>query len=52
MTSYEGNAIDFLKSNNIRFTVSKTEIKKCNWDNNKLHFCHTVRFLIVRLENL
>ena len=43
MCEYEKNAIDFLKRNNIRFSVIRTTTERCDWDN-KQHYAHYVRF--------
>lgn len=42
MNEYDVKAEEFLKKNNIRFSVLRTTVEKA-WDN-KSHYCHYVRF--------
>ena len=42
MNEYEIKAEEFLKKNNIRFSVLRTTVEKA-WDD-KSHYCHYVRF--------
>ncbi len=43
MSEYEKQAVNFLKRNNIRFSVLRTTVETCEWDN-KSHYRHYVRF--------
>lgn len=43
MNEYDVQANEFLKKNNIRFSVLETYTDICNWDN-QYHFMHKVRF--------